>query len=71
VLAPPQLGVLRPAWGNCSVFDGRWDEPQLRFRWHFRLPLILLIEQGAIYEQLVNGENEACNFAYARPTCQF
>jgi hypothetical protein len=21
VLAPPQLGVLRPAWRNCSVFS--------------------------------------------------
>jgi len=31
VLAPPQLGVLRPARRNCSVFDGRCDEPQLRF----------------------------------------
>jgi hypothetical protein len=38
---PVKLGVRRPAWGNCSVFDGRCDEPQLRFHWHFGLPLIL------------------------------
>jgi hypothetical protein len=27
VLAPPELGVHRPAWSNCSVFDARCDEP--------------------------------------------
>jgi hypothetical protein len=40
VFAHPQLGVLRPAWGNCSVFEGRCDEPQLRFHWHFGPPVV-------------------------------
>ena len=54
VLAPAQFGVFWPARGNCSFFDGRTDEPQLRFCLHFDLPSVITARITLLLRAVVN-----------------